>query len=102
MKKETTKSSLDDPTCSAIRFERLLMYRTYDGSIKGTLSIESDDGSEVKITLPDEPLESIVDLVADKLAEAAKVQADRLRDAILNRQNVTVQPPAEPKPNAVK
>lgn len=68
-----------------IKFERLSMYRTYDGLIKGTLSIKSDDGSKVEVTLPSEPLEAIVDLVADKLAEAAKVQADRLRSAILNR-----------------
>ena len=70
-----------------IRFERLSMHRSYDGKIIGKLSIKSNDGSEVKIALPDEPLEAIVDLVAGKLAEAAKVQADRLRDAILNRNN---------------
>ena len=82
---ETADSPASD--CSAIRFERLHLHRDYHGEIKGSMSIKSTDGSKVEINLSAEPLEAIVDLVADKLAEAAKVQADRLRDAILNRQN---------------
>ena len=52
------------------------------------MSIKSTDGSEVKVTLPSEALEEVVDLVADKLAEAANIQADRLRAAILDRMTV--------------
>lgn len=70
---------------SEIKFERLSLYRDHKGVIKGRLQIKSDDGSSVEITLPEEHLENLVDLVADQLAEAATIQSDRLRDAILNR-----------------
>jgi len=69
----------------SIKFDRLSMYRDFKGDIQATLSVKSDDGSKIEIVLPEEPLEAIVDLVADKLAEAAKIQTDRLREAILKR-----------------
>ena len=79
------KTEKTNPEQPSVKFESLHLYRSFDGEIKGNLSIKSDDDSQVCVTLPEEPLEAIVDLVAEKLAEAASLQADRLRAAILNR-----------------
>lgn len=75
----------DETKENKIRFGSLHVYRRFDGSIRGSMEIESDDASSVKITLPAAALESLIDMVAENLAEAAAIQADRLRDAILSR-----------------
>ena len=68
-----------------ITFENLWIRSDHYGRIKGSLKIKSSDGSSVEISLPREAMESVVDLCVDELATAATIQADRLREAILER-----------------
>lgn len=70
-----------------IKFKSLHMHRGYNGEINGSITIGSDDDSEVKVRLPGEALEPLVEIVAEQLAEATSLQVARLKDAILNRQN---------------
>ena len=71
-----------------VEFDGLHLWRSYDKSLKGTLSIKTSDGSGVKLALPESSMESLVRLMADELAAAATFQAAELRAAILGEKQV--------------
>ena len=75
-----------ETACSSVHFESLRISRDYKGRIRGRLAIKSDNGSSIEISMPEESMEALVDMVANELAQAANIQTERLREAILQRQ----------------
>jgi hypothetical protein len=62
-----------------MNFERLHIYRLFDGSHNGTIDIKGEHG-KIELNLTEDQIRSLINIVSESLVAAAKEVAEKLTE----------------------